>query len=243
MTAKILTIDIETSPIEAHVWGLWQQNVGLNQILKPTQLISFAAKWHGKKPVLFKSIHHDGLEDMVTEARRLLDEADVVVHFNGKKFDIPHLNREIAQQGLTPPSPYRQVDLLSVVKAQFKFPSNKLAYVTKALGLTGKLSHTGHDMWIKCLQGDEKAWALMKRYNAQDVRTTEELFDRVRPWVPSLNLGVFSEDERVCPACESSNVQRRGTATKIKGTYPRFHCQDCGRWSTGGRAIRMAELA
>lgn len=239
MNAKVLTLDIETSPIEAHVWGLWQQNVGLNQILKPTKLLSFAAKWYGKKSVAFKSVHHDGHEEMVKSAHAFLDEADVVVHFNGKKFDIPHLNREIIQAGLTPPSPYRQVDLVQVARRQFLFPSNKLAYVTQALGLSGKLSHTGHDMWIKCLAGDEKAWALMRRYNIQDVRTTEELFDKLRPWVPALNLGVFSDDaeERTCPACGSTNVQRRGVAVTALGRYPRFACQDCGRWSRGKSLI------
>ena len=31
---RILSIDIETSPIEGRVWGLWKQNLGLNQITK-----------------------------------------------------------------------------------------------------------------------------------------------------------------------------------------------------------------
>ncbi len=29
---KILVLDIETAPIVAHVWGLFDQNIGLNQI-------------------------------------------------------------------------------------------------------------------------------------------------------------------------------------------------------------------
>ncbi len=52
---KILTIDIETSPNLAHVWGLWNQNVGLPQLLEPTQMISFAAKWYETKSVQFYS--------------------------------------------------------------------------------------------------------------------------------------------------------------------------------------------
>jgi hypothetical protein len=28
---KVLIYDIETAPIVAHVWGLWENNVGLNQ--------------------------------------------------------------------------------------------------------------------------------------------------------------------------------------------------------------------
>jgi hypothetical protein len=29
---KIATLDIETCPLESYTWGLWKQNVGLNQI-------------------------------------------------------------------------------------------------------------------------------------------------------------------------------------------------------------------
>jgi hypothetical protein len=31
-TAKVLILDIETAPISAYVWGIWQQNVGTHQI-------------------------------------------------------------------------------------------------------------------------------------------------------------------------------------------------------------------
>ena len=30
---KVLVYDIETAPILGHVWRLWDQNVGLNQIV------------------------------------------------------------------------------------------------------------------------------------------------------------------------------------------------------------------
>ena len=59
---KILTIDIETRPSLAYVWGLWDQNVGLNQVEEFGTVISWAAKWHGEKKVYFASDHHDGQE-------------------------------------------------------------------------------------------------------------------------------------------------------------------------------------
>ncbi|NIV35232.1 MAG: hypothetical protein GWN58_38990, partial [Anaerolineae bacterium] len=51
------------------------------------------------------------MEGMLEGAWELLDEADAVVHYNGKKFDIPTLNREFVKYGFTPPSPYKQIDL------------------------------------------------------------------------------------------------------------------------------------
>lgn len=52
---KILLLDIETSPNVAHVWGLWQQNVGTNQLLEASEVMCWAAKWYGEKDVAFMS--------------------------------------------------------------------------------------------------------------------------------------------------------------------------------------------
>ena len=94
-----LTIDIETRPNLAHVWGLWDQNVGINQLIEPVEMICFAAKWYHQKSVEFYSVHHDGIDVMRAQAYRLLNEADVIIHYNGRSFDIPHLNRELILGG------------------------------------------------------------------------------------------------------------------------------------------------
>ena len=46
-----LTCDIETLPIGANVWGLFDQNVGLNQINEDWAMLSFAAKYYDKREV------------------------------------------------------------------------------------------------------------------------------------------------------------------------------------------------
>ena len=50
---KILVIDIETSPLESWTWGIWDQNVSLEQIKTEWTILSFAAKWLGKRPILY----------------------------------------------------------------------------------------------------------------------------------------------------------------------------------------------
>jgi hypothetical protein len=226
---------------------LWKQDVGLPQLLVPGSVIAFAAKWYGQKNVEFRSDYHDGHAQMVERAHQLMSEADAIVHYNGNTFDMPWLRTEFVQAGMTPPAPHKDIDLLRVVKKQFRFPSNKLAYVTKALDLSGKLSHTGHQMWVDCLQGDEetrrKAWNLMRRYNRQDVATTEELYTRLLPWITMHpHQGLFIDtDEPVCPRCASTNLQRRGTASARNYTYPRFQCTDCGGWAKGTKRERVTE--
>ena len=155
---KILFLDIETTPNLAYVWGLWQQNISIGQIVNSTEMLCFGARWYGQKKVIFKSVHHDGKEEMLKEVHRLMDEADVVVGWNSKAFDTKHLKRELLEAGMLPPSPYKDMDLMLAVKSQFKFPSNKLDYVAQKLEVGAKVKHSGFDLWLKCMAGDDKAW-------------------------------------------------------------------------------------
>ncbi|MGW0930668.1 ribonuclease H-like domain-containing protein [Streptomyces sp. NPDC002644] len=237
-------MDIETSPNLAHVWGLWQQNVGLNQLLESGEVICFAAKWYGEEEVSFYSSFHNGKDLMVEVAHDLLDKADAVIHFNGQRFDIPHLNREFVEAGLTPPSPYAQIDLLKVVKKNFRFPSNKLDYVTKALGLDHKVQNSGHQLWVRCMAGDFQAWEEMKAYNMQDVVITEQLYDRLLPWISGHpSVGLYEEGgERQCANCGSENVSLQGKAYTSVSIFQRYKCEDCGKWFRGNKRIGSVDI-
>jgi len=244
-TVRVLLIDIETSPNLAHVWRIWQENVGLEQLLESTQMMCFAAKWYHEREVFFHSQFADGQEDMVTAAHSLLDEADAVVHYNGKKFDIPHLNREFLLGGLTPPSPYKQIDLLKVVQKQFNFPSNKLAYVSRALGLAGKVPHEGHALWVKCMNGDPAAWKRFERYCRRDTVLLEPMLDILRPWCPTLpNFNLYGDEEQhVCPKCgKGDKLTRQGYAYTQVSKFQQWRCGHCGSWSRSAKRELGSDL-
>jgi uncharacterized protein YprB with RNaseH-like and TPR domain len=181
---KILLLDIETTPLQVYTWGLWDQNIGINQIIKSTEMMCFGAKWLGQKSVTFKSVHHDGKKAMLEELHKLMDEADVLVGWNSASFDHKHINREFLENGMVPPSPVKDLDLMTVVKANFQFPSNKLDYVAQKLGVGSKVKHSGFELWIKCMDGDDKAWREMKKYQIQDVQLLDSLYDILLPWFP-----------------------------------------------------------
>ncbi|AYY11590.1 hypothetical protein EF847_01470 [Actinobacteria bacterium YIM 96077] len=241
-------LDIETSPHLAHVWGLWQQNISLAQLQQATEMLSFAAKWRGEKKIHFYSggYNPDGVgnEQMVEAAHSLLDQADVVVHFNGKKFDVPHLNREFKAAGLAPPAPYKQLDILETVRRRFKLASNKLAYVAHWLGLENKAPHEGHELWVKCLAGDQKAWRTMRTYNKRDVTLLEEVHNELKPWLvnsPNVALHDGLEGDH-CRECGSGNLRREGYAFTKQGKFQQYQCRVCGSWSRGGKAINRVDL-
>lgn len=238
---KILTIDIETRPNLAYVWGLWDQNVGLSQLVESVSMVSFAAKWLDEKRVIFYSDHHDDHEAMVRAAWDLMDVADVIVHYNGRSFDIKHMHREFVLLGLDPPSPHRDIDMLTVVKSRFKFPSNKLDYVADQLGLGRKVQTGGMELWIDCMADDPKAWRLMKRYNIGDTKITEKLYLRLLPWIKGHpNHGLYTADHvHVCPSCGGGDLMKRGYAYTPASVYQQYKCKNpaCGAWSRGKRRL------
>jgi len=232
---KILALDIETAPNTAHVWGLFKQNIGINQIQQTGRVMCFAAKWVGEKtPLEFWSEHHSPSEaHMFMRAHELLDEADAVLSYNGKRFDMPTLNKEFIKFGFGPPSPYHHIDLLPVVRKQFRFTSNKLDHVLKELGLGQKVRHTGHEMWTQCMEGDDRAWRLMERYNKGDVVRLIKLYDFILPWIDNHpNFALYKDDPTrpTCTNCGSTKVHSRGEQKTKSYIYQRYQCNKCGTW-------------
>lgn len=229
---KILAIDIETAPNTAHVWGLFKQTVGINQIMETGRVMCFAAKWVGEKKISFWSEHFDDHESVIRMAHALLSEADAVLTFNGEAFDLPTLNREFLKYGLAAPTPYASIDLLRVAKRRFRFVSNRMDHLAKELGLPRKLETRGHELWVECMAGDKKAWKEMRSYNIQDVVVLENMYHKLLGWIDTHpNLGLYVDaDEPVCTNCGSDDLQSRGVQRNKTLSYQRFQCMDCGTW-------------
>lgn len=243
---KILTFDIETSPVEAYVWGLWDQNIPIDFIKTDWTIFAWAAKWLGKRQIMFASTGGRGADKvrddkpLLKGIRDLLDEADIVIAQNGKKFDVRKVNARLIQHGFQPPSPYRVVDTMLVAKKHFAFTSQKLGWTSKLLTNAPKDDHKkypGFELWKECLLDNPGAWKEMEKYNKRDVKATEELYLKLRPWIDNHpNLGVYSDtDTPICPKCGSDDLLSNGRrfSAKQQGSYTRYQCQNCGGWARG----------
>ena len=240
---RILFIDLETSPITAHTWGLWQQNISIKQIVESTEVICFGARWMDQKRVIFKSVHHDGKQAMLKELHALMDEADAIVGWNSKGFDHKHIRREFLEAGMLPPSPAKDIDLMLEVKRNFRFPSNKLDYVAQRLGVGAKVEHTGFDLWLGCMAGDKKSWQMMKKYQIQDVNLLLDLYDKLLPWIKHPNLPAHDGIEGdACTNCGSVDLKRRGYEVLGTGKYQKYQCAECGKWMRGKSAVARTDM-
>lgn len=241
---RILTLDVETSPLEVYCWKIWEETVGIDQIKVDWTILSYAAKWLGKREAIYadaggrgadKVRDDDGLLDGLWH---LMNEADIVVAQNGIRFDIRKINYRLIRAGYTPYSPIRVIDTMVQAKRLFASTSNKLGWLSEKLTNTPKSKHKkfpGFELWLECLKDNPAAWAEMKKYNIQDIRATEKLYLRLRPWIPN-HPNVSTYDLRaggVCPKCGSPKLKQEGRVTLQATVYAKYRCLSCGAWSRG----------
>jgi hypothetical protein len=178
---KVLIIDIETRPMLAKVWGLFDQNIALNQIVDEGGIFSWSAKWIGSKEIMYRDVKGNKKKekDLLKPIWELMDEADIIIGQNSNSFDIKKLNAKFLEYKLGPPSEYKKIDTMLLAKKHFKFVSNKLEFMSKKFCKVKKLAHSkfpGFSLWDECEKGNSLAWKEMKLYNMADVEATEELF-------------------------------------------------------------------
>jgi DNA polymerase elongation subunit (family B) len=238
---NIVTLDIETMANKSWHWRLWQENIGVSQLIEPTYMLSYSFKVNNGACV-YKAHYEPGFLDILYD---VLDNADLVITYNGDKFDMLHVNREFVEARMPPPRPVPTVDLYKVVKSRFKFPSNRLDYVAGELLGERKLDTGGFDLWKSFAAGDERARRLMARYNKRDVRITHKLYKHLRAWVKNHPF-LGQPDRKIdddgykyeCPVCAAKtssayirNNQRRTRCYVVRQVC----CRKCGHWYDGKR--------
>lgn len=229
--AKILTLDIETSPTTVYTFDMKPNWISPDKIIEPSVVMCFAAKWYGTDEVVFRSGHHQSHSEMVETAWDLMNEADILVTFNGVRFDNKHLKREFVLANLPMPRPWKDVDLYREAKKQWVFESRGLNHLAQRFELGAKKQHEGFDLWKLCLAGDADAWERMKEYNIQDVVLTEAVYDRMRGWMPNHpHIGPMdAEDVGVlCNQCGGDELEPNGLRRAIVIDYRLLRCVNCG---------------
>lgn len=233
---KILALDIETFPLESFTWGLFDQNVALNQIKQDWTVASWSAKWVGKKTIMYKDQRHSkNVRDdkkILEDIWKLLDEADIVLTQNGKSFDIKKLNARFILNDMKPPSSFKQIDTLRIARKVFAFTSNKLEYMSNKLCTKYKKlkvkKFQGFELWSECLKGNIVAWKEMEKYNKYDVLSLEELYLKLYPWSNEIDFNLYSSDNVKRCNCGSKNFVKNGYSYTSVGKFQRYSCGDCG---------------
>jgi len=237
---KMYLLDIENTPQKGYFWGRFNQNIGSNQVVEPSYMLTWAAKDLNGTDVEFDSLFinqtaywEDPKDDkrIIASMYEVLDEADIIIAHNGDNFDIKKIMARGMIHGLTPPSPFRKIDTLKVARREGKFDSNKLDELAKFLGVPGKDETGGMPLWIDCMNGEPKAWDKMLSYNIQDIRVLEDVYRKIRHYdTKHPNIGQYYRDgKRRCTVCGSPAVRLTGGESHTNSSI--FQEAVCGKCS------------
>lgn len=238
---KLLALDIETSGAVVRTFSLFKPMISHEAILEHPRIICWSAQWHGSSTTLFASEYEHGRKPMLEELHALISEADAIITYNGRGFDIPWIEGEFIVEGMEPTPPVTHIDLFLTIKQRTRFISGKLDYAVGRLLDDRKIPHAGIKLWNGCAEGDPKAWAIMKRYSKHDTKLLLPLYDILRPWIKQHPSAAIVDDKpEACVACGSDHVTIRGSYFTKTGRYARYRCHDCGRWQRKRQSDRTA---
>lgn len=240
---RVLFYDIETTPLKAYVWRLGEQVVRHDQLTDDGSMyniICITYCWNDGQPAQ----HFDwGYEEqnsknMIEQFDALINTADIIIGKNNKSFDDRHINTQRLLHQLPPLTGWgKKSDDLQVQMKKFfgkALPSQSLDYISKLLGVGGKIKMSLSD-WVHIVEKtDEGSFHKMIEYGKKDVEDTRAIWDRVVGHIDP-KFSAKPKDPKPhgsCHMCDSTRLQSRGVRMTIQGKRQRYQCQDCGTWNS-----------
>lgn len=240
---RILFYDIETSPLQAWIWQCGKQYVGHKQLIDGYDtwgIICVTYCWNDGKPaqVIDWGYEEQNTGRVVQEFDEIIKQADWTIGKNSARFDTKMINAARMLNGLPglPDWTKYSDDLEIQMRRYFRLPSQSLDYISRQLGLGGKIKMEFQD-WIDICErnaGGERALKKMVKYGKKDVVDTRTLWDKLSEHFDAkFNMSTFNGGALICKHsdCGSVNIRLNGTRLAGKTLYQHYWCTDCGRYA------------
>ena len=230
---KLLVFDLETSNLAA--------NRG--------HIICAAAKWVGKKEVFTwridegknygktaESFYNDS--HILQGLLPLIAEADAVMAYYGKGFDVPYVNTRCISNNIPVPAPFTVIDPWETARKYLKLARNDMGSVAALVGATHQKTHLPWASWLLAHYGHKQSIDDLIKYNVNDIKTLEDVYFGLRPLMvnhPYLGYKDGTNPSLRCPACGSSHTHSRGSRYTRSYQVLLRRCSDCGTQMEAGR--------
>lgn len=233
---RILYIDIETAAAQVLAFGRYDVNITENHVLVPGDWLLSVSYAFNDEPVggiglSRQSVLSQDDSELVCLVYELMENADVVIAHNGKKFDFKILQARALAHNLGVLPSVKFVDTLKLAKAKIKVPSFSLDSMCAYFGIDRKIQTEGIGLWKRVQSGDTDAMVEMIRYNVQDVVILRDLYKKIASLGDSgYNAALyFNDDISRCKACGSHNIAETGRTVETgQNSYAEVECLDCG---------------
>lgn len=249
---KVLYFDLENSLMQAYTFNIWNTNIGGNRINKHSHLLSNSWAFDDEEVqgIRLTPEQVKNSDDLlvVVDMIKAIEQADILVSYNGISFDKRVLNTRALYHGLPPIRWGKHYDVMREIKKNFKFPSNSMDNVSKYLGIEGKNTSNHRMLWERCFEwwhhdSCEEALNQMLVYGKQDIVVLRNLHKRIMGWDKSgVNVGMITKDingvntkdnhELLCSHCGSSDVDK--LLSKGYTTTTSYDIYRCGNSSCRG---------
>jgi DNA polymerase elongation subunit (family B) len=260
--ARILTFDIETQRAIVSVFSPFTKYIPHQRVLVESRILCFAARWHGEDRTIFRAawkedakyrVDPDAYEKMLLKMWELLNEAQIVLTWNGDRFDVQWVHAEMTRLGLPRPASYKSVDLIKVAKKHFNqgLMYRKLDWSARMWLGDQKIDHNGRDLWDDIRFGTRaeklSAQKLMREYCEHDTALTERIgFEYYLPYLP-VNMALYRKDQDsellYCTKCGATgHLKRENYYYTGAFGYQQYRCEKCGGLSRGKRNKITTEL-
>ncbi len=266
---KILLWDIETSLLLGAFFRQWDMSVPYTMVFQEWFIISAQYKWlnESKTHVIAltdkdnsKRFKRDFSDDylITKKLRDLLDEADMVVHFNGNHFDWMKFKAKMIYHKLKPCRRPKMIDLFLEAKSS-KFTSNKMGDLCDYLGLKNKKATHKTGEWLLAtlpygtfrkgrqvikVNKKNKRGAInhiAHEYGLYDIPSMQDFYLAIRPYMHRhVNMnGFYIDGIDRCTNCASSDLSPHGQNGHGKKQYI---CNNCGKKMVSRLPIKHANL-
>lgn len=244
---KVLYFDLENSLMQGYFFNIWNVNIGGNRISKHSHLLSNSWAFDDEEvqgirltPEQVKS--SDDLL-VVVDMIKAIEQADILISYNGISFDKRVLNTRALHHGLPPIRWGKHYDVMREIKKNFRFPSNSMDNVSNYLGIEGKNTSNHRRLWERCFEywnyeECEEALKQMLVYGKQDITVLRNLHKRIMGWDKSaVNVGLITKEINgtntkdnhtlLCPHCASEDVDKLGSkAYTSTMSYDIYRCSN-----------------
>ena len=256
---KVLYFDLENSLMQAYTFEIWNVNIGGNRINKHSHLLSNSWAFDDE-PVQGIRLTPEQVKEsddllVVVDMIKAIEQADILVSYNGISFDKKVLNTRALHHNLPPIRWGKHFDVMREIKKNFRFPSNSMDNVSNYLGIEGKNTSNHQRLWERCFEWwnheeCEEALKQMLVYGKQDIVVLRNLHKRIMGWDKSgVNVGLITKEingvntkdnhELLCSHCGSKDVDK--LTSKGYTTTTSYSVYRCG--SSACRGLSKSNAA
>lgn len=240
---KRLFFDIEVSPNIGFFWNPGHQiSVSYENIIKERAIICICYKWEGKPKVY--SLQWDKNQDdkkLLEKFIKISEQADELVGHNGDNFDIKWIRGRCLFHDISMMPQYVTIDTLKESRKLFRLNSNRLDYISKYLGDTGK-TETSYGLWKDItLKNCKKSIKIMVDYCKNDVVKLENVYQRMSKYIkPKTSIADYKCN---CPNCNSTDIRYNGIKVRASGArVAQLQCLSCGKFHSVPERTYNSEL-